>query len=143
MDALDKEILAALQADSARPVAELARTLGIARSTVQARIRRLEAKGIIAGYSIRLGQSHDARRIRATVLLRIAPPANAGVIGRLRAIAQIERCHSTSGRFDMILQIAAETTAELDELLDRIGAIEGVAETETLVHLRTKFDRAP
>ncbi len=143
MDRLDSRILSALAADSARPVAELARELGLARSTVQARIRRLEERGIIAGYTIRLGEGHAAQRIRATVLLRIAPQANAAVIGRLRAIAQIERCNSTSGRFDMILQIAAETTAELDSLLDRIGAIEGVAETETLVHLSTKFDRAP
>ena len=142
MDDLDRKILSALAADSSTSTSRLARQFGVARSTVQARIERLENTGTIAGYTIRLGETALARKIRATALLQIEPRANAAIVGRLKAIPEVERCHTTSGRFDLILQIAAETTVILDEVLDRIGAIPGVRGSESLIHLTTKFDRA-
>jgi DNA-binding Lrp family transcriptional regulator len=142
MDDLDQKILAALAADSSTPTALLARRVGVARSTVQARIDRLKSKGIIAGYTIRLGDVHLARRIRATVLLQVEARANADVVQRVRAIAEVEIIHSTSGRFDLILQIATETTGTLDQVLDRIGGIPGVRASESLIHLSTKLDRS-
>ncbi len=142
MDELDRRILAALAADSSTPTARIARRLGVARSTVQARIERMERGGTIAGYTVRLGADALGRRIRATALLQIDPRANAAIVTRLRAMPEVESCHSTSGRFDLILRIAAETTAELDAILDRIGAIDGVRGSESLIHLSRKFDRS-
>ncbi len=142
MDQLDRDILAALAADSSAPVSQLARRFGVARSTVQARIERLERNGTIAGYTIRLGDNARTRRIHATALVQIEPRANAAVVTRLRAIPEIESCHTTSGRFDLILTLAADTTDRLDAVLDRIGAIEGVRGSESLIHLSRKFDRS-
>ena len=141
MDSLDQKILAALSADARTSITRLARRLGVARSTVQARIRRLEKTGTIAGYTIRLGAGARARRIRATVLVQIEPRASAGVLHRLRALPQVEAAHSCSGRFDLVLRLACETTRQLDEVLDRIGAIPGVRASESLIHLSTRFDR--
>ena len=140
MDQLDLDLLAALATDSSTPVSQLARRCGVARSTVQARIERLENNGTIAGYTIKLGEAARARRIRATALVQIDPRANAGVVGRIKAISEVESCSTTSGRFDLILQIAAQTTAALDQVLDRIGAIDGVRGSESLIHLSCKFD---
>ncbi len=142
MDDLDQKILAALAADSSTSTSQLARQFGVARSTVQARIERLENSGTIAGYTIRIGKAAMERRIRATALLQIEPRANAGIVGRLKAIPQVELCHTTSGRFDLILEISAQTTSRLDEILDRIGAIPGVRGSESLIHLSTRFDRS-
>lgn len=142
MNDLDHKILTALAANSSTPTSQLARRFNVARSTVQARIERLENTGIIAGYTIRLGNTTLARRIKATALVQIEPRSNAAVVQRLSAIPEIEIAHTTSGRFDLILQIAAETTAILDEILDRIGMIPGVKGSESLIHLTTKFDRA-
>ena len=61
---------------------------------------------------------------------------------RLKATPEVERVNTTSGRFDLILQIAAPTTDALDRVLDTIGAVPGVRSTESLIHLSTKFDRA-
>lgn len=141
MDDLDKRLLAALSADSSTPVAALSRKLDIARSTVQARIERLEQRGIIAGYTIRRGETADERRIRATTLLQLEPRAAANVLQRLRPMPEVELCVSTTGRVDLILQVAADSTSDLDEILDRIGAIPGVRATESLIHLSSKFDR--
>lgn len=142
MDTLDRQILTHLGADARMSVTQLARKLGLARSTVQARLDRLEATGTIAGYGVKLGAAARGARIRAAVLLSIEPRAQAAILTRLKAMPEVETAHTTSGRFDMLLQIATETTAGLDSVLDRIGAIEGVKSSESLIHLTTKIDRA-
>lgn len=142
MDDLDQKILAALAADSSTSTSRLGRRFKIARSTVQARIDRMEATGIIAGYTVRLGDVALARRIKATVLVQVEPRATPAVLQRLKAIPEVEVAHTTTGRFDLILQVAADSTADLDEVLDKIGAITGVRGSESLIHLTTKFDRA-
>lgn len=142
MDDLDRNILAQLSGDARMSVAVLARRLRVARSTVQARLERLESTGAIAGYTLRLGEAARGARIRATVLLGIEPRAQPGVLSKLKSLPQVERVHTTSGRVDLLLQLATSSTTELDETLDRIGGIEGVRSSESLIHLATKLDRA-
>jgi DNA-binding Lrp family transcriptional regulator len=142
MDETDQAILRLLAGDARMSASVMSRRLGVARSTLQARIERLEGTGVIAGYTLRLGQAARAGRIRASVLLTIEPRAQAGVLSRLRAIDAVERIHTTSGRVDLLLEVAAETTAALDAVLDRIGGIDGVRGSESLIHLSTKLDRS-
>lgn len=142
MDDLDRAIVAQLGQDARMSVAVLARRLKVARSTVQARLERLETTGAIAGYTLRLGEAARLTRIRATCLLTIEPRAQPAILGRLRALPAVERVHTTSGRVDLLLQLACASTAELDETLDQIGNITGVRSSESLVHLSTKFDRS-
>lgn len=123
-------------------LAVLARRMKVARSTIQARVERLESSGVIAGYTVRLGETARTSRIRASVLLSIEPRSQPGILSRLKAITQIERVNTTSGRIDLLLQLSTGSTAELDEVLDRISVIEGVRSLESLVHLSTKLDRA-
>lgn len=142
MDDLDRQILALLGSDARISVATLARRLKVARSTIQARLERLETSGIIAGYTVKLGEAARQGRIRATVLLMIEPRAQANVLSRLKSIAEVERVHTTSGRVDLLLQVAAPSTAVLDQVLDQIGEMTGVRQSESLIHLSTKLDRA-
>ena len=142
MDDLDRNILSLLGADARMSVATLARRLKVARSTIQARLERLETGGIIAGYTVKLGEAARQGRIRATVLLTIEPRAQAAVLGRLKAIPEVERIHTTSGRVDLLLQVAAPSTSVLDGVLDQVGEIPGVRSSESLIHLSTKIDRA-
>ncbi len=123
-------------------VATLARRLKVARSTVQARLERLETSGIIAGYTLKLGEGAREGRLRASVLLTIEPRSQAAVLTRLRSIAEVERVFTTSGRFDFLLQVACPNTQVLDQVLDQIGAMTGVRASESLIHLSTKIDRA-
>lgn len=142
MDDLDRAILGQLGADARMSVAVLARRLKVARSTIQARLERLESTSVIAGYTVKLGEAARASRIRATVLLTIEPRAQANVLSRLKALPAVERIHTTSGRVDLLLQVAAASTAQLDEVLDQIGEMTGVKSSESLIHLSTKLDRA-
>jgi len=142
LDETDKRLLAALAADARQSVATLARHLGLARTTLQARIERLERRGIIAGYTVKLGETARRGRIRVTVLLQVDPRSSASVVGRLRLMPEIEVIHTSSGRFDLVLQLACDTTAALDHVLDMIGEVPGILSSESLIHLSTKMDRA-
>ncbi len=142
MDDTDRSILALLGADARMSVALLARRLKVARSTIQARLERLETTGIIGGYTLKLGEAARQGRIRASILLSIEARAQAGIVTRLKSIPEVERAFTTSGRFDLLLQIAAPNTQVLDQVLDEIGTITGVLSSESLIHLSTKIDRA-
>ncbi|MCU0900907.1 MAG: Lrp/AsnC family transcriptional regulator [Cypionkella sp.] len=142
MDDLDRGIIALLRADARLSLATLARRLKVARSTIQARLERLEDSGTIAGYTLKLGEGADPNRLRATVLLTIEPRTQAALLTRLKSISEVERVFTTSGRVDLLLQIACPNTQVLDQVLDQIGAMTGVHSSESLIHLSTKIDRA-
>lgn len=141
IDETDEKLLALLTEDARSPVATLARTLGLARTTVQARIDRLVSRGLIAGFTVRAGAKLKPA-IRATALVSIEPRSGPGVLQRLRILPGVEVVHTTSGRFDLIVQIAAPSTEALDAILDEIGAAKGVQSSESLIHLSTKIDRS-
>ena len=140
IDETDRALIAALSENARLPVADLARRLGLARTTVQARLDRLEARGAIAGYTLRRGSALRPA-LRATVLICVAPNAAATVIARLKASTEVESVHTTSGRFDLLVTLTAESTEALDQSLDRIVDAPGVHSSESLIHLSTKLDR--
>ncbi|MCT4610796.1 MAG: Lrp/AsnC family transcriptional regulator [Pelagimonas sp.] len=140
IDETDRALVAALSENARLPVADLARRLGIARTTVQARIDRLQDRGLITGFTVRRGPGLRPA-LRATALLCLEPRAAAAVLSRLKSLSAVEAVHTTSGRFDMIATISADTTEELDRTLDTIGEVQGVVSSESLIHLSTKIDR--
>ena len=142
MDELDRNILGLLGADARMSVATLARRLKVARSTIQARLERLETTGVIAGYTVKLGEMAREGRLRASVLVTIEPRAQAAILARLKSITEVERVVTTSGRFDLLMQVAASNTQALDQVLDQIGGLQGVKSSESLIHLSTRIDRA-
>ena len=72
----------------------------------------------------------------------IEPRAQAAIIAQLRRLPEVERVHTTSGRVDLLVQLGAQSTSRLDDVLDQIGELPGVRSSESLVHLSTKLDRA-
>src|SRR5436305_5558882 len=73
MDDLDDHLLARLRDNARAPVAELARALGLSRTTVQSRLARLERSGVIAGYAVKLSEAREAALIHAFVMLTVEP----------------------------------------------------------------------
>ena len=140
-DELDDKLLALLRKNARLPVALIARELAVARTTAQARLERLERNGTIVGYTVQLGVAADAALIRATVLVVVDPHRLVSVLARLKSVGEVRAVHTTSGRFDLNVQVAALGTAKLDACLDKIGEIEGVKSLESLIHLTTKLDR--
>lgn len=137
----DDALIAILRENARASTAEIARRLDVSRTTVQSRIERLERRGVIAGYTLRLSEEHSNALIRAHVLLTILPKLIRQVEAGLRAIPAVRTLHSVSGNVDMIAVIEARSVGELDRLADQIGALEGVERTATSLILSTRIDR--
>lgn len=140
LDDTDRALLGLLARNARAPASELARRLNLARTTVQARIEKLERTGVIKGYTVRAETAAGAM-IRAYVLIQVEPRHAASVGAQLSRMRELESLHTTSGRFDLAAQVAAPDTSQLDAALDRIAMVEGVRGIETLVQLSTKVDR--
>jgi DNA-binding Lrp family transcriptional regulator len=141
LDDLDRRLIAALQVDARQSSAALARRVGVARTTVLARLARLERDGVILGYTVRLAADDDDRSVEAWVGIVTDPKQARRVTDRLAALPELRQFSSVSGEFDYLALLRADTTARLDQLLDEIGAIDGVLRTTTSVVLARRIDR--
>ncbi|NKN38332.1 Lrp/AsnC family transcriptional regulator [Agrobacterium sp. a22-2] len=137
----DLALLALLGENARAPVAVLARKLGLSRTTVQARIERLERDGVISGYGLRLSEAYQSGLIRAHVLITITPKTLPSVSAELSAIREVTTLHSVNGSFDLIAIIAAPSIADLDRIIDHIGALSGVERTLSSIILSTRIAR--
>jgi DNA-binding Lrp family transcriptional regulator len=137
----DEELLALLKADSREPVAALARKLGLSRTTVQDRLKRLEEAGVIAAYTIRLSRETDQGGMRAFVTLAVEPRRQVEVGKHLARFPQIETLHTVSGKFDLFALVRTASSEAMDRLIDELGQIPGIRGIETSVILSTKLDR--
>ena len=141
MSPKDQELMSLLKANAREPVAALARKLGVARTTVQERIRRLEASGVIAGYTVRQGQTAQRPAITAHVLIECDPKRADAVVREMKSLLPIRGLYALSGSFDYLAIIETGSTQEIDAILDRIGRFDGVERTETSIVLSVKFER--
>lgn len=141
LDTLDRKLIALLQANARDSTAELARRLGVARTTVLARLARLERRRVIVGYTVRLAQDEADPGVQAYVGITTEPKSMRDVTQRLAALPELRQLCSVSGEFDYIALLRAQSTARLDTLLDEIGAIAGVIKTTTSVVLALRVDR--
>jgi DNA-binding Lrp family transcriptional regulator len=141
LDDIDRKLLSHLRTDARESVSALARKLDLARSTVQERIARLERTGIIAGYTIRSGEDFAERQIAAHVMISVDPKMAASVTADLKKMPEVRSLAAISGTFDMMAEVAAETTAKIDAILDAIGHLKGVQKTMSSIVLSVKFER--
>ncbi|MBS0450155.1 MAG: Lrp/AsnC family transcriptional regulator [Proteobacteria bacterium] len=143
LDTLDRQLLALLQANARAPTAELARRLKVARTTVVARIARLEREGVVGGYGVRLGRRLEESAVRAFCGLSVQARSAAVVIKALERMPEVEGAWAVSGEFDYMVQLRCDSPQDLDALLDQLGQIEGVRQTQTSMVLSQKIDRRP
>lgn len=139
--AFDAQLLALLRQNSRTPVSELASALGVSRALVYAGIARLEQDGTIEGYTVRIGAGHNARVIRAHVMLNLQPKLAQATADALATLPELTALYAIAGPFDMIALVEATSPERLNELIDRIGMIEGVERTTSSIILATKVQR--
>lgn len=140
LDDIDRHLIALLQDNARLSTVQLAKAVGLARSSVQERIARLEAAGVIAQYTVRLGSGGDP--LRAWLLLRYADGFGCeDVMPKLADIPQVKSCHSVAGEIDMLVLVEADTPGMLADLRERIAALKGVDDVTTFPVLRTLLER--
>jgi DNA-binding Lrp family transcriptional regulator len=137
----DEELIALLRVNAREPVAALARKLGLSRTTVQDRLRRLEENGTIAGYSVRLGGERALDGIRAFITIVVEPRRQIEAAKLMMRYPQVEALHTVSGKYDLVALVKAASAEAMDKLIDELGGVPGVTRIETAVILSTKLDR--
>lgn len=141
MKELDRQLLAALRHNARMSTSALARTLEVSRSTVQSRIQKLESEGVIKGYSVVLGDRYLEGRMRAHVLITVEQRLTPRLNRLLEGIPEIVALHAISGEFDLIVEVEADGPPALNQVLDRVSALEGILRTQTSVILETRLSR--
>jgi len=141
LDAIDEKLIAALRRNGRASTAELARLVGRSRTTVQARIERLERVGVILGYAVKLAPEREQGAVRAHAMVQVAPKKEAAVGAALKAMDEVRVLHTVAGVFDMIVEAAADTVGQIEGVIDRIGDLEGVERTTSSIVLSTKLER--
>jgi len=121
--AKDEDLIALLRVDCREPVSALARKLGLSRTTVQDRLKRLEESGVIAAYSVRLSRELDQGGIRGLVTFAVEPRRQVEVARLLSRFSQIETLHTVSGKFDLVAQVKTPSSEAMDKLIDDMGQI--------------------
>ena len=138
---VDDALLELLTADARLSTAALARRLGVARSTVQGRLERLERTGVIRGYTVRLGATTAARQVQAHAMITVEPQQQSMVERKLKAMPAVTSLLTVSGSYDLIAMLAAESTEALDAALDELRECPGVKSTSTSIVLSRRFER--
>ena len=145
LDRIDRNILATLSGDGRLSMAELSQKVGLSKTPVQARVRRLEKDGYIRGYAAvidreRMGEGHVA--FVQVKLSDTRSPALAEFNRAVQGVQEIEQCHMMAASFDYLLKVRTRDIAAYRRVLgERISALPHVAQTSTFVAMETVKDR--
>ncbi|MCC5961720.1 MAG: Lrp/AsnC family transcriptional regulator [Rhodobacteraceae bacterium] len=142
MDMTDQSLIAELRRDGRASVMTLADRLGVSRATIRARMARLQGAGEILGFTvITRGDVADAP-VRGLMMIGIEGRGAERITTRLSGLPQVTAVHSTNGRWDLIVELAARSLVELDQVLNQIRGMEGVTSSETSLLLSTRRARS-
>ena len=135
---LDQKLISALRHDARASLSNLAILLGVSRTTVRARIDRLQQSGEILGFSVVLKDDAKVDPVRGYMMINVEGRGTERVIRLLQGLPQVRAVHATNGQWDLIVEIGTNSLDELDQILTRIRRFEGVSKSETNLLLSTK-----
>ena len=135
LDQRDHALIALLKANSRTPAVELAKQMGVSRTTVQNRIDTLQRRSIIKTFTIEFDQQYERKLLKAQMLVNLTAGVSRQVIKQLQQRPQITAIMSVSGVYDLILELTVEASSQLDQLVDDIRETKGVEKTVTCVVL--------
>lgn len=144
-DRLDGEIMTLFATEPRIGVLEASRRLGVARGTVQARLDRLEAHGVITGWAPSVDPDALGFPVSAFATLEITQGAGAAGIGHepvashLREIPEVLEAHTITGGADMMVRLVARSNADLQRVIDLVVAHPTVTRAATVIVLSTEI----
>lgn len=138
MNEMDKKLVSVLRHDARASISELAGRLGWSRTTVRARMARLQQSGEVLGYSVVLKSDRIKDPVRGLMMIAIEGRGTERIIRQLGAFPEVRQIWSTNGRWDVIVEIGAETLEGFDRMLTQIRKLDGVAASETSLLLSTR-----
>ena len=138
MDETDEKLIAALRHNARAAVSDLAVDLRMSRTTVRARIAKLQARGDIIGFSVVTRADVAQDPVRGMMMIEIAGRGAEKIIRQLGVMSEVRAVHSTNGRWDVIVEIGTRTLEQFDAVLVRVRKLEGIVSSETSLFLTTR-----
>jgi Lrp/AsnC family transcriptional regulator, leucine-responsive regulatory protein len=142
LDELDLKLLEALQRNARSTFAELGSVVGLKPPAVHDRVKRLETRGYLKGYSALLDGKRLGLELTAFISCFTTPDTSYETFTEaVSALPEILEIHSVAGEESFICKVMTRSTPHLDELLSKLKAIPGMARTKTTIVLSTPFER--
>jgi DNA-binding Lrp family transcriptional regulator len=139
VDSLDAALIGLLAAEPRVGVLEASKRLRVARGTVQARLERLQERGVITGYGPEVDPAALGYEVTAFVTLEIRQAGGHDPVAeRLAAIPEVLEVHTITGAGDMLCRVVARSNSDLQRVIDAIVSAEGVVRSATLISLATQ-----
>jgi DNA-binding Lrp family transcriptional regulator len=135
IDDLDARLIAELRAHPRLGLLEISRRLGVARGTVQARLSKLERRGVVLGYGPEIDAAELGHAIQALVMLELTQGRLAEAVEALEATPEVLEVDAVSGPQDLICRVAARDTEHLQELVNRLLATDAIRRSTSYVVL--------
>jgi DNA-binding Lrp family transcriptional regulator len=135
MDETDRALIRLLRENARLSVSALAAASGVSRGTVQNRLAKLQADGTIQGFTVKLRADAAGAQVRAVTMVEVAGGRLNHVVRALRSLPEVAAVHTTNGRWDLVVELAAHDLPAFDTVLRRIRLIDGIANSETSLML--------
>lgn len=138
---LDRKLLALLSDNSRSTVSDLAKRLGVSRLTVQNHMQQLERQKVIQAYTVKLHDEFLGQQIAAHMLIATDQKLIGPVVRELEKITEIHSLSTISGEYDLVAELKAPSTTQLDMAMDRVTQVKGVVRSHSSVLLSQKIAR--
>jgi DNA-binding Lrp family transcriptional regulator len=140
IDALDARLVLLLAAEPRIGVLEASRRLGIARGTAQARLDRLQSRGVITGFGPDVDPAALGYGVIGFATLEIRQKGGHDAVAEhLTGIPEVLEAYTITGAADLMCRIVARSNADLQRVIDRIVAYDGIVRTSTVIALATQI----
>ena len=137
LDETDREILKQLQRNARKSFKKIGEEIGVSEPTVFVRVKKLQEKGVLKGFRAVVDPVAIGKTLTAIVLVRAHPQTFPGMLDALKRLDDVYEIYDVTGEYYSILKIRTTGTDELSKIMDRIGTIEGITGTESIIVLRT------
>ncbi|WP_030193515.1 Lrp/AsnC family transcriptional regulator [Streptomyces sp. NRRL S-87] len=142
MDEIDRELIALLQRDATQPYAALGKAVGLSAGAAHERVRKLRDRGVIRRTTVDVDPVALGQGVLAFVMVESSAWMGDSAEA-FAAIPEIQEAHVIAGAASVLVKVRTRTTEQLQDVLRRLYAIEGVSGTQATVSLETFFERPP
>jgi len=140
LDEIDRKLVGLLRKNARAPVAQLAKSIGVSRATIQNRMARLEKRGHVTGYTalISSGASENLSMVRAIMNIEMEGSTAQFISQSLVKEPSVSAIHSTNGHWDFIVELQTRSLEEFDRVISRIRSTKGIKSSDTSILLSTR-----
>ena len=139
MNNLDASIIALLKRNARMSVTQMSHELGVSRVTIDSHIKKMEASGVITGYTVTLGAEEFRHNVSGWILINVTANDEEDITREIIAMPEISRLFTTNGRWDLAAEIQTPSLETFETAISRLRQIPGIKETDTSLLLSSRI----